>query len=187
MKLLTQTSTYFAIIAILIFTGGGVVFYKQLHRATTQDADERLVIEKDNLLNYVASHHLLPILPDSNLTFGDRIAYRPIKAPSFAFTGSTVNNLATPGKPLDSLSVFLLTDTIKDTSLYNYGEKEMEPYRVLEYNAFPGDRFYRGYIFKALVETDDLMNAIIRTIIIIAIVLLIALILSNILISINAW
>jgi signal transduction histidine kinase len=158
MKLLTRTTIYFTTIALLVFAIGGVVFYHELRSTTQGDADERLSNEKSTVVNYIHNHQSLPTV---SLTLGDSIAYHSVAGP--------------------------VKERLADTIIFNVAEKEHEPYRKIEFGTCIAGQCYSITIFKPLIEADDLTNAIVQTIGIIAIMLLLVLILSNVLIAKSLW
>jgi signal transduction histidine kinase len=167
MKLSERTNLYFIAITIAIFAIGGLVFYVEIGTDTRKDADERLQYEKERVINYLETHKALP--PQS-LSLGDSIAFHPVVkhgviAPSFEIANSPV-----------------------DTVLYSLGEKENEPYRMFKFDGNTDtSHYYQVVIFKPLIESDDLMHAIVNTIGIIAVALFIILVFANHFITKRIW
>src|SRR5579885_1206222 len=144
MRLSHKTNLFFTILALLVFAVGGIIFYYQIRYKTQEDADERLKYEREKVEVYLKSHGTLPPM---TLSFGDSISFKRLK------------NL--PGH----------TDEIKDTTLYSNNEQESEPYRMYAFVSHDTSGYIRVSIFKPLIETDDLADAIINTLDIIAIIL----------------
>jgi signal transduction histidine kinase len=159
MKLLTRTTLYFVGITLLVFTVGAFIFYQSIRSHTKMDADERLAAEKNGILNYVALHNDIPI---NSIAFGDTVSFTLCNA---------------------GFSSFYL----KDTTLYNTGEKELEPYRMTVFPVKVGDKQYRAVIFKPLIEWDDLRDAILQSLAIIAGILFVLLIVLNIIVTKTIW
>lgn len=78
MKLLTRTTIYFFVIAIAVFSLGGIIFFDEVHNITRSDADERLRDEEEKILGFVDLHHALP---DNQVSIGDSVAFEPNKGP----------------------------------------------------------------------------------------------------------
>jgi signal transduction histidine kinase len=167
MKLSERTNVYFIAITIAIFAIGGLVFYFEIGTDTRKDADERLQYEKERVINYLDAHKALP--PQS-LSLGDSIAFHPM-ASKHGYVPS-----------------YMPEEKGTDTIIYSVNEKETEPYRMLKFEAnIDTNHYYRVTIFKPLIENDDLTNAIVNTIGIIAVTLFIILVFANHFITKRIW
>lgn len=151
MKLLTKTSLWYLIIAAIILSIGGVVFFYELRSSLDEEATENLYGEKEHLVDFLAEQDSVPtnILP-----IGDDV--------KFVKTNTPVKEW--------------LTDTIQPNP---YDENEPSPYRVLCFPAKIGDEHVAVYISKPLFESDDLFESITWSLLILSIILLVALFLLN--------
>jgi signal transduction histidine kinase len=192
MKLLTRTNLYFALIALVVFAIGGAVFGYELRRATKSDAEEKLNVERDKLIQYVRAHKNIP---QNFIYLGDTVCFTKFSQPwslngalQKSFNVSADNGrietykLETPG-----CTVCESQQLLKDTALYTAAEKDYEPYRMLEFGLNEDTLHYKVVILKPLIESDELTEAVVGTIVIIAVVLLLALLLLNTLISKTVW
>jgi signal transduction histidine kinase len=157
-KLLTRTNIYFITLTLIVFTLGGVVFYKTLRSITRQDATERLEEEKDRIIRYVSMNNALP---KNEISLGDTIAFYP--------------------------SSIAVAEKNGRTKLFNVAEKEYEPYQTLEFNVSVKGQNYHTVIFKPLLEADDLQRAIFIATGIVSLILLIVLFSTNIIVSRLIW
>jgi signal transduction histidine kinase len=159
MKLLTRTTLYFIPVTLIVLGLGGFVFFDNLKHYTKEDANERLLTEKQRVLSYVAAYNHLPV---TSLAFGDTVSFNEIPS---AFEERKM----------------------KDTILYNSAEKELEPYRMIKFPVLLNGRYYRATIAKPLVESDDLTKAISESLLIIAAILLVVLTVFNFILTKTAW
>jgi len=158
MKLLTRTNIYFLALTLLVFSLGGEVFFQRVHAINKSDANERLEDEKNKVIDYIKTHHSLPI---NAISLGDSLAFYP-----------------TAG---------IVEEKIAHTKVYNASEKEYEPYQTIVFGVSVSDRFYKAVISRPLLESDDITAAIAQAIAIIATCLIILLLLSNFIISKIVW
>ncbi|NNM94844.1 MAG: HAMP domain-containing histidine kinase [Bacteroidia bacterium] len=159
MKLLTRTTLYFAVISLPVFAVGGIILYHTVRTVARNDAHEKLRNEKNMILNYVKKHNYLP---HNSMEFGDSVGFTQV---SFA----------------------QVTETLKDTVLYNFSEKEMEQNLMLVFRVDAGNATYRAVIFKPLIETDDLTNAIFQAMAIAGAILLILLLALSVIVTNKLW
>ena len=134
---------------ILFLTG--VLYYLFIHSILTGKIDRDLAVEEDEIRQYTATYHKLP-LPASYLD--QQIAYQAYK----------------PGDPE---RVFAYT------SYYNAKLGAAEPGRSLLTTVKLGDKTYRVTITKSRVEAEDLVRNILLITLGVTIVLLLALLLIN--------
>ncbi len=159
MKLLTRTTLYFAVISLPVFAVGGIILYHTVRSVARNDAHEKLRNEKNMILNYVKKYNYLP---HNSMEFGDSVGFTQV---SFA----------------------QVTETLKDTVLYNFAEKEMEQNLMLVFKVDAGNATYRAVIFKPLIETDDLTNAIFQAMAIAGAILLILLLALSVIVTNKLW
>jgi|SRR6185437_2568898 len=188
MKLLTRTILYFVAIALLVFSLGGFIFYHFLRSAASEDADERLNNERDKVITYVKTYHRIPL---NVIFFGDTVCFT--KVPESwnmnvlyknmpASQDEKILTVATPEKGSHND-----IELLKDTTLYNKSEKEVEPYRMLEFGLHEDTVSYRVMLLKPLIESDDLSGGILHSFLIIGGILLLLLVLLDIIIARREW
>lgn len=159
MKLLTRTNIYFILIALLVFSLGGKVFYERVHELNKEDAQERLEESKQKVLTYVNINHKLP---ENDIDLDGLVSY------------SLASNKD-------------VKDKNGHVKLYNTSEQEYEPYQTLEFIVGVGNQYYKATLYRSLMETDDLVTATIESIIIITGSLLVLMLIANFIISKLLW
>lgn len=150
MKLLSKTSLIYLLSTTLVFLLGGLVFYYNLRTIVDEEATERIYGEKSLIENFVKQHDTIPI---SELMTGDFIKFVPC--------------------------LYAIKENLHDTSILNVEEEEFLPYRTLDFSVSTKEKHYSVSISKPLFESDDLIEAIILSFIIVTIVLLVITVLVN--------
>lgn len=153
MKLITITTFTYLIITLLVFVIGGFFFYNELKKILDEEATEQLYFKKNQLISATNKSGALP----TPLSFDGLIA---------------VKNVSVPAK-----------ERTKDTLLYIEQEEELLPYRFLFFNLKLKGGNYETILCKPTFETDDLIETIINSFIILAIVLVVILLIANFLVS----
>jgi len=139
----------FTSIVILLFTG--IIYYLFIHSILTDKLDKDLAVEENEIRQYTATYHRLP-LPASFLD--QQISYTTLK-------------------PGDVEREFAYT------TYFNSKEDEEEPGRSLFTTVKLGNKVYRVTITKSRVEAEDLVRVILLITLAVTLVLLISLLLIN--------
>jgi len=159
-RLLHKTSRAYLIFAVLILIISAPLFYFLTEKLFVDDADEALIIRKNDFLHFTVSQ-----LKETDIAVWNK------------FNRDTKIKDAHP----------LMEDTIFYTFYYDTLNAENEPYRELN---LPISIEGKPYTYSArinLVETDDLMKSIALLFFIIISLLLVGLLLINKRLSLNLW
>ena len=60
MRILTKTSLYCLIVSVVVFLLGGLSFYKILQTEISDEVDDQLFTDKENIIEYIRRHNELP-------------------------------------------------------------------------------------------------------------------------------
>lgn len=148
MKLAHQYNKVNMLVSILILFLTGIVYYLLIHFVLTKKLDRDLMTEEDEIRQYVANYHSLPLLT----SFIDQEVLYKVATSS-------------PSKE----RVF------RNTVFYDKREKETEPGRSLVTIIQVNDTFYEVTIIKSRVEAEDLVRLILLVTVCITGLLLLAL------------
>lgn len=159
-KLLHKTSRAYLIFAVLILTISAPLFYFLIEKLYIDDADEALILHRDEFLQFTIAH-----LKEADITVWNKFN-RDIKIKQ-----------ALP----------LKKDTIFYTNYYDALSAENEPYRELNSPISIEGKHYTYSARVNLVETEDLMKSIGQLFFIIILLLLIGLLIINKKLSLNLW
>lgn len=159
-KLLHKTSRAYLIFAVLILTISAPLFYFLIEKLYIDDADEALILHRDEFLQFTIAH-----LKEADITVWNKFN-RDIKIKQ-----------ALP----------LKKDTIFHTNYYDALSAENEPYRELNSPISIEGKHYTYSARVNLVETEDLMKSIGQLFFIIILLLLIGLLIINKKLSLNLW
>lgn len=157
MKLLTRTTLIYITITAIVFTIGSVVFHNVLEEEVREETSENLFIKKNNLLRALEIDSTLPV----NSTLADEVTISEVQI-SFA-------------------------PTIKDTLIYEQEENEYQPYRMLRFPFKKNGHLFAITISKVMIESEDLVESIFISFLIILIILATVIILSIQLLSKKLW
>jgi signal transduction histidine kinase len=158
MKLLVKTNLYYLVILLVVFAGGGILFYKSLASIMDESANEKLHLEKIQVNDFIKK---TGSLPSTAFMLGDSLIFRP--------------------------STEQVKEYLNDTIIFNSYENELLPYRVFRFAVKIESANYEARIFKPMLESDDLIEVIAWTMFWIVALLLSALFLFNYFILRNAW
>lgn len=159
-KLLHKTSRAYLIFAVLILTISAPLFYILTEKLYIDDADEALILHRDEFLQFSIAH-----LKEADIPVWNKFN-RDIKIKQ-----------ALP----------LKNDTIFYTNYYDALSAENEPYRELNSPISIEGKQYTYSARVNLVETEDLMKSIGQLFFIIILLLLIGLLIINKKLSLNLW
>lgn len=158
MKLLLKTNLYYLLILLIAFAGAGVFFYFSLTSTMYEYAEERLYEEKHRVIEFIENKG---ILPSTDLILGDSISIEVVTA--------------------------LAQDELIETTIYNAYEEELLPYNVLVFYKKVGDTNYKIALFRPVLESEDIVETIVETMIWVFLLLLVVLLFFNYFILRNAW
>lgn len=144
MKLFTKTSLYYSAVAFFLFLAGSIVFYFYLKNVIHEDMEENLQLEKDKIIQYTNDSLYFP---SSSVLSSDILTfYKTDKA---------------------------VPETLRDTLLYNVLEEEDQKFKQLVFSVEIKGQYYTASLSKPMFEADDLLDAIVTILGIIAIIMLI--------------
>ncbi|MBC7865438.1 MAG: HAMP domain-containing histidine kinase [Bacteroidia bacterium] len=158
MKLLTRTTIYYFISTLLVFSIGTVIFFYSLRKILDEEVNEGLQTKKTELQLYFSKTEVLP-------------------------------EVWPPGTGILSISKYRGTfnDVNRDTLYLNTVEGEILPYRLLQFSTQVNKENYSVLISQPLIESEDLLEAIIFSLIILFVITIILMILINRVISKKIW
>ncbi len=131
MKLLTKASIYYLIFSALLFSAVGFIFYNRLEEVIEEDYTENLYLEKDVIIKFINDSGKIPL---QQLYLGDNV--------TFLKTDITVK------------------EHLKDTTIYNLLEDEMQLTRQLIFPVLVSGQSYSAILSKSLFESEDLVENI---------------------------
>ncbi len=158
MKLLLKTNLYYLLILLLAFAGAGVFFYNSLTSIMSENVEERLYEEKHRVTEYLEKKGTLP---STDLILGDSLSIE--------------------------LATTIAQDELIETTIYNAYEKELLPYKVLVFYAKVGAASYKISLFRPVLESEDIVETIVETMLWVFLLLLVVLLLFNYFILRNVW
>ena len=158
MKLLTKTTLYYLSMTLMLFAIGGVLFYYSLRNIINENISEDLYQTKVQVLAYVKKTGRIP----QESAIGRDILFFTPSAKEFR-------------------------DAVKDTVLYNSYEDENLPFRELIFSVKTNEGYFTATTGTPLVESDDLIESIVRSLGIVAGILLVVLFLLNWFLSKKLW
>jgi len=151
MKLASQYNRVNILTSIVVLAITGLIYYVVIHFILTEKLDRDLVVEENEIRQYVATYHKLP-LPASYLD--QQIAYK-------------------------KLSNHIPEREFLYTSYYNSKEQENEPGRSLITVVHLNGKAVEVTITKSRVESEDLVRIILLITVGITLILLLSLLLIN--------
>ncbi|HEV7229695.1 MAG TPA: HAMP domain-containing sensor histidine kinase [Bacteroidia bacterium] len=165
MKLLNKTNLYYLSGALIIFAAGTLVFYFMLMKIMNNEASEQLQIEKDRICHKLDA---LGTVPDQFISFGDEVQIKQIPY---------TKNASSATVPMD-------------TTMFSKEMNEDLPYRKLNfiYNS-PNTQqtSYSITLLKPFFESDDVITAIVKAMLILLALLLLCMFEINRRISRKLW
>ncbi|MBS1638054.1 MAG: HAMP domain-containing histidine kinase [Bacteroidetes bacterium] len=157
MKLLTKNTLLILAASLLVFLLGGFIFYQRLNTIIDEEATEALYLKKTQVELYITKHGALPVDP----FMAESITFRSI-----------------PGA---------IAESVSDTMLYNTLEGEILPYRRLQFTVTLHGQYYLASVNKPLFESEDLVEAISTTLLIVSVLLVLVLLSISYLFSRRTW
>jgi signal transduction histidine kinase len=159
MKLLDRYNRVTLITTIVVMVLTGIVYYETISWILTGQVDKDLVVEENEVFDYVKLNHHLPQVFDSE---DQQISFYKSK----------------PGS---------VTREFINTNYYNSKEKENESGRGLVSAVTVGSTYYKILVVESKVETEDLIRIIFLITIGVILVLLVILIVINRLLLNRLW
>lgn len=154
MKLLNYTTTYFALILLVVMPLWAALFYFNLLDEIYDSIDDGLDNQKQLILQKAAV--------DTSI----------LKQSDFGESGYIIRQI-----PLDKAVHHF--DAYIDTLMYMQNEDEFEPVRVLKTVFSQDNRFYELHVFTSMVEEDDLIAQLLYSVIWLYIGLIITILILN--------
>lgn len=161
MRLLNRTTFNYLLYSILVLFVVTPIFYFVIDQLITKDVEETLFLQKKEI-----QYRLQKIKSDGDLLI-------------WADLDGEVKIEPTNGKHYPD-SIFNLTQ-------YDSLSNEVEPYRVLSTTVIAGGKFYHLTARVSLVESEDLIKAIVIAQAVVLVFLLVGLLLINSLVSKRIW
>jgi signal transduction histidine kinase len=157
MRLLTKNSLILLLITITIFTAGGFIFYARLQHIMREEAVEALYFKKNDVLHYINDNNQLP----ESISLEDHLKFQRTILP--------------------------VKEEITDTALYVAAEEELIPFRQLSFPVECNGSLYKCTIGKSLMESDDLIETILQSFMLITALLILVFLLMNYFFSRSIW
>lgn len=152
MKLATRYNRVNLLVSLLVLIITGIIYYTVIHFILTEKLDKDLVVEEEEIIQYVKHYGKLP-LPSSYID--QQVHYRELRDTSVG------------------VRRFYYTEYL------NAKEHETEPGRSLVTSVSLNGRKYEVTIIKSRVESEDLVRIILLITLGVTIILLLALMLIN--------
>lgn len=157
MRLLTKNTIILLIVTLVIFTCGGFIFYNQLVNIMKEEAMEALQTKKEIIEEYIEEKKELP--------------------PAFSADG-TIEFVKAEKE---------IVDQYNEVIIYNKIEKELLPYLQLKCSISLNDEIYTCSINKSMLESDDLIETIYNSLLIILVILVVLFVSINFIFSRLMW
>jgi signal transduction histidine kinase len=159
MKLLDKYNRVILITTIVVMMITGMIYYGAISWILTNQIDKDLVVEENEVFDYVKLNHRLPQVFDSN---DQQISFYP------AARGS-------------------VTREILNTAFYNTNVKGYESGRGIISSVTVNRKYYKILVVESKVETEELIRIIFAITIIVILLLLGTLLVTNRLILTRLW
>jgi signal transduction histidine kinase len=158
MKLITKTNIYYILFSLLAFLIGGLIFYEIISADIYDEADEGLSDKKIQIENYIRKNDTLPDFSNS-------------------FDNQIFVSIAKEVRP----------DCYTDTTFFSLEENEDVEYRILTFTEKVNNEIYQIIIAKSQIESEDIIQGIIVSMLLVFIILLVVLITFNFFLSRKIW
>lgn len=143
MKLLTKTSIYYLLLSIVLFAFTGIIFYLNLRNHFEEDITENLYIEKSCVEKFVIDSLRFPL---NELKVGITLQIKNDSGP--------------------------FQDLISDTLINAPWEEELQLFRQLVFSVDLNNNWYKVVLSSPLYESDDLIEKISWSMLVVSVVLL---------------
>ncbi len=161
MKLLNKSLLYYVIYAVIILFVAAPLLFFSIHHVVIEDADESLLVRKTD---FISKLEKLAIVP-----------------------GDSTFALVSTGIELTPLKTYSSLDTIYVLKRYDSVSKELIPYRTLESHILFHGNPYSLKLKDSLVDTEDLIESIVKIVLVIILSIIIGLYLINRYVSKHTW
>lgn len=158
MKLANRYSRVNFFTSLVVLLISGIAYYLVIHFILTKDLDKDLIVEEEEIEEYVKLYKALP--PAGNFR-NQIVIYSPEKK--------------------------IVTREFVDTAYTQHGEHDEEPSRSLIFSVWVNNNFYKIQIIKSKVESEDLIRIIFLITLGITFLLLISLAIVNKLLLNRLW
>jgi signal transduction histidine kinase len=152
MKLLNKTSLIIVTVTLFIFFLGGITFYKIIYSVITNSVDKELIRQKSAIIEEIIK--IEEVEHTVPITIG-KIQIKHME----------------PG--------FHVQDVLKDTVLFEKNENIYTPYRHLCFSATINGNSYKISVFRSMVETESLIEQIVKTMMLMMFAFILALFFLN--------
>jgi len=159
MRLLDRYNRVTLITTIIVMMITGIIYYQTISWILTNQIDKDLVVEENEVFDYVKLNHHLPQVFKSD---DQQISFFPA--------------------PVNSV-----TRQFIDTKYFNVNEKGYESGRGLISSVMVGDKYYKILVVESKVETEDLIRIIFFITIGVILLLLVVLLIINRLLLTRLW
>lgn len=152
MKLLNKTSLIILTVTLFIFFLGGIAFYKIIQSLIIKRVDRELVSQQLNIVEEL-----------NRVTVMENVL--PVTIGKVQIKSMYPN--------------FQMKELFKDTVLYNSREKLFSPYRQLVFSTTVNDKSYQVSIFRSMLEAENLIEQIVKTMMFMLLTFILALFFLN--------
>ena len=139
MRLITKNTLNYLLITLVVFTIGGFIFYFELKKIMNEEATEILFQKKALLISHIQKNKKI----QEAISIDEFISFKESPVP--------------------------IKESLKDTMLYIASDNEILPYKQLKFNIELEGKNYEATISKPLFESEDLVETITKTFVIIAV------------------
>lgn len=161
MKLLNKSLRYYVIYAVVVLFVSAPLLFFSIQHVVIEDADESLLVRKVDFISKLEKMTALP--------------------------GDSAFNLISTGIELVPIKTFSSLDTIYVLKRYDSLSKEFIPYRILESHIQLHGKPYSLKLKDSLVDADDLIESIVRIVLIVLLSIITGLYLINRYVSKYTW
>lgn len=158
MKLLAKTNIYYILFSLLAFCIGGLIFYVVISSDIYDDADESLSSRKMQVEDFLKKNDTLP---DFKNSFDSLAFITEVKSAQ--------------------------QERFADTTFFSKEENEDVEYRALIFTENFHNKIYQFIITKSQIESDDIIEGIIISMLIVFVILLVILVTFNYFLSKKIW
>jgi signal transduction histidine kinase len=158
MKLLTKTGYYYLAITFFLFAAAGTVFYMYISHLLDEEINEQLYIRKERTLSFVHQTGTLPVI-------------------------SSIEDYTLTFIPVSER----ILERMKDTFLLSPLQDEQLPYRQIIFPVYTSGTHYAAIMHQPLIEKDDLLQAILKSLAWLTIILVVILFLTSRWLSYTLW
>jgi signal transduction histidine kinase len=152
MKLLNKTSLIILTVTLFIFFLGGITFYKVIQSMIIKRVDRELVNQKKSIIDELNSFKMV-----DNAYF--------------------ISENKVLIKQMDR--GFRMDDLVKDTVLFDHGQKLFVPCRMLQFHTIIGEENYKISLSRSMLEAENLIEQIVFTMMLMLLAFILAMFFLN--------